>query len=116
MNADVKAQWVAALRSGEYNKGRGNLRAEYPDSPDPIQYCCLGVLCELSPVDGLTTGYVTEWDTHSTYLPPSVQQWAGLDMSNPTLPYDEREWTLADINDRTDTTFDEIANLIEAHL
>lgn len=116
MNADVKAKWVAALRSGEYKKGSGNLRAEYPDSPDPIQYCCLGVLCELSPFESQTIGYVTEWDENSTYLPPSVQQWAGLDMCNPVVPFDDRELTLADVNDRTEATFDDIANLIEEHL
>lgn len=114
MNADIKAQWVQALRSGNYVKGLGNLKAEYVDGL--VRYCCLGVLCELSPVEGLTVGRQTEWDTHATYLPPSVQQWAGLDTGNPKVSYMSGESTLADVNDRTDSTFEDIADLIEAHL
>lgn len=41
MNQEIKAQWVAALRSGEYKQGRHQLR-----SPDN-DFCCLGVLCNL---------------------------------------------------------------------
>lgn len=40
MKAETKAEWVAALRSGNYQQGQGRLR-----SGD--QYCCLGVFCDL---------------------------------------------------------------------
>ncbi len=40
MDAQLKAQWIAALRSGEYRQGEGKLR-------DGGNYCCLGVLCDI---------------------------------------------------------------------
>jgi len=43
VNKQLKAEWVKALRSGEYKQGR--LRLQRGDS-----YCCLGVLCEVAGV------------------------------------------------------------------
>lgn len=43
MNAEVKKQWVDALRSGKYKQGKGMLRS-YDD-----KYCCLGVLLDCDP-------------------------------------------------------------------
>lgn len=45
---DLKAKWVAALRSGEYAQGLYNLRRPGTDGTADT-YCCLGVLCELTP-------------------------------------------------------------------
>jgi hypothetical protein len=42
MDTKLKAEWIAALRSGKYKQGRLFLR----DSED--NYCCLGVLCEIA--------------------------------------------------------------------
>ena len=39
MTPELKAQWIAALRSGEYTQGRGALKT------GDGGYCCLGVLC-----------------------------------------------------------------------
>ena len=39
MNPQIKAQWVADLRSGQYEQGNGYLNADG-------KLCCLGVLCE----------------------------------------------------------------------
>lgn len=44
--AEFKAKWVAALRSGEYKQGQGELWNEQNNC-----YCCLGVACVLSGVD-----------------------------------------------------------------
>lgn len=41
MDAELKAKWVAALRSGEYRQGVGYLNAK-------DGFCCLGVLCDIS--------------------------------------------------------------------
>lgn len=48
----VKAQWLAALRSGEYEQGRGMLQKKAPEDDERIEgdsgkpsFCCLGVLC-----------------------------------------------------------------------
>lgn len=43
MDAQKKAEWVAALRSGEYKQGNGRLYC-----PDENSYCCLGVLAKLN--------------------------------------------------------------------
>ena len=43
MNKEVKARWLAALRSGEFEQGRGVLEKNG-------KFCCLGVLCK---VEGL---------------------------------------------------------------
>ena len=40
MKQKIKALWVAALRSGDYEQGIGQLRNEN-------KFCCLGVLCDL---------------------------------------------------------------------
>ena len=44
MNPTIKAQWLEALRSGEYKQGREYLRQS---NKDTVLYCCLGVLCDL---------------------------------------------------------------------
>ncbi len=40
VNAELKAKWVEALRSGKYRQGREQLR-------DHDTYCCLGVLADV---------------------------------------------------------------------
>lgn len=40
MNQEIKAKWVAALRSGNYEQGHYRLRSN-------DRYCCLGVLCDI---------------------------------------------------------------------
>jgi hypothetical protein len=44
MDNTLKQKWVDALRSGEYEQGRGMLRCKTDDSD---QFCCLGVLCDV---------------------------------------------------------------------
>jgi hypothetical protein len=41
MDAQLKAKWVEALRSGEYKQTKGTLR-------DGDSFCCLGVLCDIT--------------------------------------------------------------------
>lgn len=46
MNQEVRHEWAAALRSGEYKQGRMALTREaIPGTPKT--YCCLGVLCDV---------------------------------------------------------------------
>lgn len=73
MNPEVKAKWIAALRSGEYKQGFYQLRQSDGRS------CCLGVLCDLHAketkgewMDGY---YLGEWSR----LPAPVIIWAGLE-------------------------------------
>lgn len=41
LNPEIKAKWLAALRSGKYEQGQSQLR------PTDTEFCCLGVLCDL---------------------------------------------------------------------
>lgn len=117
MQAEVKAKWVAALRSGEYAQGRSQLRAD-------DRFCCLGVLCDLYRKDtGDGTWTVDDWfevtspiEASEIDLPFSVQQWAQLDSACPVVLDDACvERGLAAIND-TGASFENIAALIEARL
>lgn len=127
MDAQVKAKWIAALKSGNYKQGKGVLA-----DPKRGEHCCLGVLCELAAAEGLirkaNDGRYIEFDGASHVLPGTVARWAGLEypdgrpMISPIVPerhvvdgcvYDNT--TLASLND-DDRAFTEIANLIERHL
>lgn len=112
MNADVKKEWCAKLRSGTYDQGRGQLRLRN-------EYCCLGVLCDIAAKHGI--GYWDEDVFHTkgsedaSVLPPAVCQWAGIG-----LDPDIGRGTLSAHNDGVGKlephSFAEIADLIEAHL
>lgn len=45
MKKEIAEKWTKALRSGKYKQGTGELRAYITDE---VQFCCLGVLCEIS--------------------------------------------------------------------
>lgn len=78
MNAEIKTQWVNALRSGEYKQGRHALRNLNADGTSG-NYCCLGVLCDLhSKATGQT------WDGNkylgtNEVVPLAVKEWAGFE-------------------------------------
>lgn len=113
LNPEVKARWVAALRSGEYTQGKGMLR-----EADNCM-CCLGVLCDLYDKDGwgkLFNGF-------SGSPPMEVREWAGF----PVAPYEDDSRPTPDVtiagrvealythNDQG-ATFAEIADAIEQQL
>lgn len=116
MDARVKTQWLAALRSGEYDQRYWQLRFGG-------EYCCLGVLCDLHAKE---TG--SEWgslaDDDDSYLdstgslPAEVITWSGLEDADPEIGEDEyaHPTTASDWNDSFQKTFTEIADLIERHL
>jgi hypothetical protein len=124
MNQQIKEQWVAALRSGDYQQTRSVLR-------DGAGFCCLGVLSDL---------YLKEkgkqWEVFSEdcfyfpafndeVLPNEVMDWADLGWENPevtverfnyaTQEYAPANVPLSDLND-TDHDFKMIAALIEEQL
>jgi hypothetical protein len=125
MNPEIKAKWVAALRSGDFTQGTGALN--YND-----HYCCLGVLCELGrqegvvekEVEGLFGQYVGKDSERVTSVPPhSVMKWAGLDGSpevvipDPEGVYEMGGYvTLIHLNDSIRLSFSDIADIIEEKL
>lgn len=117
MNHEIKTAWAAALRSGEYEQGTGQLRKEEVEG---VSFCCLGVLCDLYvKAKGL------EWKDNrvacefpqsffygaDAFTPDEVMLWADLGNSNPHI----NNGNLADLNDAP-THFTVIADLIEKHL
>lgn len=116
MNPEIKARWIAALRSGEYKQGQNKLSIREPGGT--TTYCCLGVLCDLAAKEGIG-GWVGDkpldfeaGGVGSTYSPPSaVTEWAGLSHRAPNEEYLE----LSTRND-DGRSFPELADYIEEHL
>jgi hypothetical protein len=116
MNPEVKAKWVAALRSGEYKQGTQQLRDECN------RFCCLGVLCNLHaqahPEIAASQTTPTEYLGNSAMPHFSVREWAGLNSLKVAIGGVQAY--LAEHNDGTSAckrrTFAEIADAIEAQL
>lgn len=121
MNPEIKAKWVTALRSGEYQQGRVHLR----DGDN--NFCCLGVLCDIAvkerePIfvqlvsDDIGRRY--KYNDIGGSLPDEVSLWAGLVSDEDTLVHDPVVGgePLSIQNDAYRLTFDEIADLIEEEL
>lgn len=124
MRHDVAEMWTEALRSGKYRQGHGTLAV--PDNEGAVQYCCLGVLCDLAVKEGVIpppradfAGYLNfatpTREVESCVLPPEVQVWAGLKSDDGQVPdaapYSE-DGSLLGMND-SGATFEEIAAVIE---
>lgn len=129
MNPEIKAQWLAALRSGEYRQGKHVLH-----NVDENTYCCLGVLCDLAVkaaatvadetvYNGTITGEATKFgqpDENAcadgvTVLPYAVMEWAGISSENPWTS-EAGESELAQLNDDYDYKFPQLADVIERDL
>lgn len=82
---EIKAAWLAELRSGRYEQGTGLLRCT---SDSKQRHCCLGVLGELAVAAGLATWslcdeeqvfmlHSVEEGNYSAQMPPGpVRDWA----------------------------------------
>ena len=92
-------QWVAALRSGNYEQGQRRLNTDN-------KFCCLGVACEVAIANGLDLGRDINEETqictygrgefiNDSYLPHPVSQWLGLvapPVHNPKLRIPHQTW------------------------
>jgi hypothetical protein len=118
MNPNIRAKWLAALRSGDYVQGQSALR------DNSRHFCCLGVLCDVAARDGIgewiepTNEYPrfsfapNDGTPGDLILPRAVVDWAGLPEPNPAVG----DFALTVWNDDKRVSFDEIADLIEEHL
>lgn len=111
MVADVKKEWIDALRSGEFKQATGHLKTD-------SGFCCLGVLCELyRRKHGGQWSLNNTFEYHSATLPHSVKQWAGLIWIDPLVDVDGGlKETLSYVNDALRYPFIKIADLIEEQL
>lgn len=137
MKPEIKAQWQAELRSGKYAQGKRALASQKTTTDEDgntvtsNSYCCLGVLCELAKAEGVITSFPPNYQndvaygSHPTddnpyplqstsYLPPSVIDWAGLVSvdGDPLLTIDEDYKRASEHNDN-DRTFAEIADALD---
>lgn len=106
MKQALKAKWVEALRSGEFKQYKGGALKDTSAS-GKVSFCCLGVLCEISPAV----------EKHNVY--------AEEQLSDAALAYagftDEVQQTLISLNDGTNddpngASFKRIATYIEKNL
>jgi hypothetical protein len=117
MDAQLKQQWIDALRSGKYQQAKHKLKGE-------DGFCCLGVLCDvydpnswgrLEEIKDDVFGY--NFKGFSPALPPDALC-KGFPDENPTgmLPFRsrfERDLSLTILNDSGEFTFDQIADVIQ---
>jgi hypothetical protein len=96
MDSDLKAQWIEALRSGDYTQGQYCLRRVWQATPD--SFCCLGVLADIVDPEGWSLLHWRDTPIHSK-LPDKI------------LDFDV-QGKLVNLND-IGKDFDEIANWIE---
>lgn len=126
-------KWAEALESGQYPQATGALAAYLHtdnDEPPTIGYCCLGVACIIAANNGIdltnhtnhndpthdddTTDHNLFWFAdHDSDLPEAVQQWLGIDDSDPQLiTADGSTRRAITLNDDNHYTFTEIAAAI----
>lgn len=106
MNAEMKAKWVAALRSGKYQPGNSYLRSE-------AGWSCLGVLCDIIDNskwerhgDGILTDHYWKFAGQSWFLPNAILHEQQLD------PFISPIFTL----EKNGKLFAEIGDWIEQHI
>lgn len=111
--------WIKELRETTKKQGKFALHNILEDS-----YCCLGIACEVAIANGVAVkktdaGNSTEYDSRTGGLPESVRQWLGLDIDTGHFEKsleigDQLIGSLVSLNDNTDWTFKQIADLIES--
>lgn len=102
MDAEIKAKWVKALRSGEYKQGLCRLHHNNT-------YCCLGVFCIVA--GRQTPDAATQMMSLVEYTETTN---ANYDFIKEQLG--DRHYRLEEMNDREGKSFAEIADYIEANL
>lgn len=112
MNKEIKKKWIEALRSGDYDQGKGAL---YAVTDEGAKYCCLGVLQEVA--YGEDHWVETALDT----LASNGSTWclSPKDIESHGLVDENHTWHiihLMDMNDSKGSSFGEIADWIEDHL
>lgn len=116
MKKQIKKQWVEALRSGEYQKGKGFLHKQHRGKD---LFCALGVLCDVAGDDywlryentnkwGMPINEGGKSSLGIVVLPYRIMKKVGLSLSEQTLV-----WRM---NDAINLSFEEIADWIEENL
>lgn len=132
MKPEIKARWIKALLSGDYEQTKFRLKSK--DSPN--SYCCMGVLCDLymqergkewklKPDSATKAGHGAAYFCEEQYMeiPEEVLSWAGLTEEEMVVEIfigsdDEPPHlaTLIELNDDHNYTFEDIAKVIKDEL
>jgi hypothetical protein len=122
MKEDIKNEWLAELRSGEWLQGAARLK-KVDESNGETRHCCLGILCEIAKRHGVAAeedmGNGVMFKTHELsddsyeFLPIGVRNWAGLSEADPWIGSVEKR--LSSLNDEG-FDFPAIATFIEEEL
>lgn len=114
MKAALKKAWVKALRSGKYKKGANVLRAK--GESGEFEYCCLGVLAEISGCKWKRNGGGLARNGGFFYLNVPLATRLGIGPAGTDMDATRSvQRTLADKNDKA-KSFKSIATWIEKHL
>lgn len=84
LRPSVKASWLEALRSGDYQQGMGTLRTMGAGSL-PDRFCCLGVLCDLQRPNVEGASWVESWSASGAYG-FRIEQPEGVTVTNSFMP------------------------------
>lgn len=112
MNAQIKDQWISALRGTQYGKTTGFLRKNNC-------YCAIGVLCDLYSKEtkipwelNVGTGGRFSICGFWNHAPESVLTWAGINEDKNPVEY-EKYVRIVNLNDHEDMTFALISDYID---
>lgn len=116
MKKDIANKWIEALLSGKYKQGKGLLKN------NRNEYCCLGVLCEISGISQFEEIYDRFHNGISNYylgieatLPVKVREYSGVD--NEMASFIDKNgdyYSLAKLNDNGET-FKTISKIIKSN-
>lgn len=108
MKADLKRNWVEALRSGSYAQGKQVLRG---GEAGQIRYCCLGVLADVA---GATWEKDDGWEFYRARFPEAPGAASGH-VPESILDRDI-QGELIELNDVDELDFPAIADWIEKNV
>lgn len=106
-NPEIKAKWVAALRSGEYTQCKAKLK--YIDYMGNTSYCCLGVLAYIEPAIFVGQDTTSQLISDGSWRLMGGKVYDGNTIEEPLV-----QTTLSEMND-AGRSFAEIADFIEKH-
>lgn len=114
MKAMYKKRWLAALRSGEYDKTKGCL---VRSTKKGDSFCCLGVLEDIMGTEFVRRSNPLPWDPKNSLHPVGSSQDTTLThkTERKTKLNSTHQTNLAELNDHS-TTFASVIKYIEEKL
>jgi hypothetical protein len=112
MPIDLKSKWVAALRSGDYTQGKGQLHNTENNS-----FCCLGVLQMVADGKCEKHGIVTSlpWvKNHNINFRHAA--WPESVTDVPSVVWNDQVVSLWELNDFVEASFAQIADVIDEQI